>query len=108
MKWYDKLYVGKSIQGKEKRIKWKLEHRAGMVSIYVITFASNPGNLLDMIPARDLVQKSYPKEHLKIIGLAKGYTEGVDLIMQIIDETYRATGGVDVYSYLKEARGSGT
>jgi hypothetical protein len=43
---------------------------------------------------------------LKIIGLAKGYKEGVDLITQIIDETFRATGGVDVYRYLEEARGS--
>jgi hypothetical protein len=106
MKWYDDLYVGESIKGKEKRIKWKIEHRAGMLSIYVITFASNPDNLLDMIPARELMQKAYPKDDLKIIGLAKGYKEGVDLITQIIDETFRATGGVDVYRYLEEARGS--
>jgi hypothetical protein len=106
MKWYDDLYVGESIKGKEKRIKWKIEHRAGMISIYVIAFASNPDNLLDMIPARDLMQKAYPKDDLKIIGLAKGYKEGIDLIRQIMDETYRATGGVDVYAYLKEARGN--
>jgi hypothetical protein len=65
MKWYDNLYVGESIKGKEKRIKWKIEHRAGMVSIYVITFASNPDNLLDMIPARELMQKAYPKDDLQ-------------------------------------------
>jgi hypothetical protein len=52
------------------------------------------------------MQKAYPKDDLKIIGLAKGYKEGIDLIRQIMDETYRATGGVDVYAYLKEARGN--
>jgi hypothetical protein len=107
MKWYDNLYVGESLKGKEKRIRWKIEHRAGTVSIYVIAFASNPDNLLDMIPARELMQRAYPKENLRIIGLAKGYKEGLSVITRIIDETYRATGDVDVYTYLKETRGSG-
>jgi hypothetical protein len=52
------------------------------------------------------MQKSYPKDNLKIIGLAKGYDEGLDVITKIIDETYQATGDVDIYSYLKEIRGS--
>jgi hypothetical protein len=106
MKWYDNLYVGESLKGKERRIRWKIEHRAGTLSIYVIAFASNPDNLLDMIPATDLMQKAYPKDNLKIIGLAKGYDEGLDVITRIIDETYQATGDVDIYSYLKEIRGS--
>jgi hypothetical protein len=59
-----------------------------------------------MIPATDLMQKSYPKDNLKIIGLAKGYDEGLEVITKIIDETYQATGDVDIYSYLKEIRGS--
>lgn len=105
MKWYDNLYIGESIRGKEKRIRWKLEHNKITLSIYVITLASNPNNLLDMIPSKDLLQKSYPKQHLKIIGLAKGYEEGIDLICQIIQETYEKTGNTDVYSYLKEKRG---
>lgn len=105
MKWYDKLYVGESIKGKEARIKWNINHNAGTISIYVIALASNPDNLLDMIPARELMQKGYPKQNLRIIGLAKGYDEGVEVITQIIHDTYQNTGNVDVYSYLKETRG---
>jgi hypothetical protein len=51
MKWYEDLYVGDSIEGKVNRIKWKINHHAGTVSIYVIAFASNRQNLLDIIPA---------------------------------------------------------
>lgn len=58
--WYEDLYVGDSIEGKVNRIKWKINHHAGTVSIYVIAFASNRQNLLDIIPAWELMQKSYP------------------------------------------------
>lgn len=107
MKWYDKLYIGESLQGKEKRIRWKIEHNAGTLSVYVIALASNPDNLLDMIPAKELLQRGYPKEQLRIIGLAGGYDEGVGLITKIIDEAYQTTGDTDIYAYLKENRGNG-
>jgi hypothetical protein len=62
MKWYEDLYVGDSIEGKVNRIKWKINHHVGTVSIYVIAFASNRQNLLDIIPAWELMQKSYPDD----------------------------------------------
>ena len=72
--------------------------------IYVIAFASNSQNLLDIIPAWELMQKSYPKKQMKIIGLAKGYEDALELVRTIIDETYQNTGDVDVWKYLKEER----
>ena len=51
MKWYRKLYVSESIGDKVGRIKWKINHNAGTVSVYVIAFASNPDNLLDSVAA---------------------------------------------------------
>lgn len=106
MKWYRNLYAGDSVTGKIKRIKWKINHNAGTVSVYVIAFPSNPDNLLDIIPARDLMQKAYPKKNMTIIGLAKGYGEALELVRRIVDDTYRNTGAVDVKAYLKEAEES--
>ena len=60
MKWYRNLYVSNSIGDKANRIKWKINHNAGTISVYVIAFASNSQNLLDIIPAWELMQKSYP------------------------------------------------
>ena len=90
MTWYDELYVGESIVNKTKRVKWKINHNAGQIGIYVIAPASNDKNLLDIIPAAELLQKGYPKKDLKIAG--------------IVDEVYRNTGAFFVRSYLDEHR----
>lgn len=102
MKWYDDLYVGESIVHKTSKIKWKIRHNAGQLDIYVIALASNPENLLDIIPAQELMQKAYPKKHMHIIGLAKGYQEAVEVTASIIDEVYRQTGAFSIYEYLKQ------
>ena len=102
MKWYEDLYVGESIVHKKSIIKWKILHNAGQIDIFVISLASNPANLLDIIPAKELLQKAYPKKDLFVIGLAKGYYEAVDVTVSIIDEVYRQTGAFSIYEYLKQ------
>lgn len=105
MEWYHKLYVSSSIADKKvNRIKWKINHNAGTISVYVVTFASNRENLLDIIPSWVLMQKSYPKKDLTIIGLAKGHEDAILLAKQIVEETYENTGDVDIRTYLKEKR----
>ena len=106
MKWYKDLYVGESIRHKTKIIKWKIKHNAGQINIFVITIASNPQNLMDIIPAHELMQKAYPKKELFVIGLAKGKTEAYKVVTQIIDEVYRETGGFAVLPYLQTKKDS--
>ena len=77
MKWYSDLYVSESIGKNVNKIKWKINHNAGTINTYVIALPSNPDNLLDMIPTYELMQKAYPKKNIHIIGLAKGYEEGI-------------------------------
>ena len=102
MEWYDELYVGESIRQKEKKVRWQ-------INIYVITLASNPQNLLDIIPSHELLQKGYPKKGLYVIGLAKGYDEAVDVAVSIIDEVFHETGAFEVAAYLKaKSRGRRT
>lgn len=106
MTWYEDLYVGESIVHKTSKIKWKIRHNAGQLNIYVISLASNEANLLDIIPAQELLQKGYPKRDMHVIGLAKGYDEAVDVAVSIVDEVYRSTGAFDVRSYLRQRRHS--
>ena len=101
MKWYEDLFVGESVTGKIKKIKWKIEHNAGMLHTYIITFPSNEENLLDIIPTRELLQKGYPKKNLHIIAVAGNYDEALLLACDIVKETYENTGKTDVKSYLK-------
>ena len=105
MKWYRELYVSDSIAGaKVNRIKWRINHRAGVVSVYVIALASNSENQLDIIPAWVLKQKAYPKKELTIVGLAKGRKDALLLVKRIVEETYRTTGDADIRSYLAGKR----
>ncbi len=104
MIWYDKLYVGESIIHKTKKVKWKICHNAGQIDIYVITFPSNRENLLDIIPAWELMQKAYPKKKLYVIGLAKGYDEAIELAASIVNEVYQNTGTFAVTDYLMKKK----
>lgn len=100
MIWYEDLYVGKSIVHKTNKIIWKIRHNAGQLNIYIIALASNEKNLLDIIPAQELLQKGYPRQQLYIVGLAKGYDEAVEVAVSIIDEVYQKTGAFAVRQYL--------
>lgn len=100
MKWYENLYVGESIRHKTDKIKWKIKHNAGQIDIYVIAIASNPQNLLDIIPAQELMQKAYPKKDIYVIGLAHGMEEAQEIVKQIIDEVYRETRSFSILPYL--------
>ena len=104
MKWYEDLYVGESIVHKKSIIKWKILHNAGQIDIFVISLASNPANLLDIIPAKELLQKAYPKKDMYVIGLAKGYEEAVNLTASIINEVYQQTGAFGLRDYLLQKR----
>ena len=92
MEWHKELYLGKSVRQRQRKVKWKIMHRAWQLRVYVITFASNEKNLLDIIPSWELMQKHYPKQGLYIIGLAG----------HIINDVYQATGGFDVRGYLRQ------
>lgn len=99
MKWHKQLYVGDGIGSHADKVKWKIRHNAGQCSVYVITLASNPQNLLDIIPSRELLQKSYPKSQLYVLGLAKGYEEAVETAARIVLEVYKNTGGFALREY---------
>ncbi len=101
MRWYEDLYVGETISHKKKKIKWKIMHNAGLLRVFIITLASNPDNLMDIIPARELKQKHYPKGGLYIIGLAGNYDEALEVAGHIVSEVYTATKGFDVRKYLQ-------
>ncbi len=100
MDWYEKLYLGEGVKSKWKKIQKKVCNRKLCVDVYLITKASNPTELLDIIPSFVLLQKTYPVDDLQIIGMAHGKQEAITVVQQVLEETYEATGAFDVFSYL--------
>lgn len=100
MKWDKDLYVGESIAEKATKIKWKILHNVGQIQIYVITLSANSDNLLDIISSKELMQKYYPKKHLYVVGLSKGYDEALEVAKKIIENVYEKTGTFTVREYI--------
>ena len=101
MKWYKDLYLGEEIEPKAQKIINKIKKNKPTIDVYVIALASNPQNQLDVIPSWELLQKGYPTEGIRVIGLAQGKKEALALVTQIVDEVYQRTGDVKILEYLK-------
>ena len=49
-------------------------------------------------------QKGIHAREIYVVGLAKGYAEGLEVITAIIDDVYQQTGAFDIPGYLKFGR----
>ena len=102
MKFLQELYLGEQIAPKVDQIVKKINNNEIVPNLYVLAMASNPDNMLDLIPEWELLQKGYPKENVFVIGLAKNKKEAVGLVQFIIEECYEKTHSADVRAYLSE------
>lgn len=102
MKWYPDLYVGRNASKKQKKIIRKLKANAGMLDVYLITFAANGKDIFDILSSAWLKQKAVRKNLPTIVGIASGYDEAVELASEIVMEAYRETGELQVVRYLME------
>ncbi len=98
MKFYKNLYVGESIK-KPNKVKWKLRHNAGQFQVYVIALASG-ADQLEIYHCAFLQQKYYKKHPPYIIGIAGGYEEAVDLVVEMTKAALKKTGRPDLTKYL--------
>ena len=105
MKWHENLYSGESIRPRLKRIRWKVNHNAGQLRVYVITLASNEKNLLDIYPANTMLWHYFYKSSILIVGIAGSHEEAVELACQIVTQVYQDTGSFNVRSYIEEHDG---
>ena len=102
MQFMGSLYVGESLSSTEYKIVEKVHRGQVIQNLYLIVFSTNPDNMLDLIPEWEVMQKHYPKEMLKIVGIANGKKEAIRLVQSIIKESLQETGSADVREYLKQ------
>ena len=99
-KWITDYYIGAGIKHPQKTRK-KIDAGHLTVDVYLITLSENPGNLLEIIPASMLVQKSYARICPTIVGMEKGKDAAIDMAAGIIKVIYETTGHVQVKDYFK-------
>ena len=98
--WQENFLTGESVKNPEK-IKKKLNDGKLVPGIYLLTLSENQSNLMDIIPAAMLIQKSFYGICPKIIGMAKGKDEALEMVRGLIDEMYTETGTFGTAEYIE-------
>ena len=95
------LYLGEGIDKKKlDKIKRKLIYKPYLANVYLIALADNPSEQLEFFDARQLVQHYYEKRQTKVIGIAKDYTEALDIVERITQECLDKRGDCKLKEYL--------
>lgn len=99
VQWASKLYIGEKINKKMKKVVASINNREATYNVYCIAFASQPTNLFDIMDANELLFPHYKKVEVRIIGLAKGKEEAIQLVQEMLMEVYQETGEFNVRTY---------
>lgn len=99
--WSEKLYIGEQAEKHCKRIQKKLERGKLVPGYFLITKPSNESNLLDILPAAELLFPYYKRQELLVYGLAKGKAEAESLVVSMLEDVYRETEGLCCKEYFK-------
>lgn len=102
MQFMGSLYVGESISDKEYKIVEKVHKGQVIPNLYLIVLSNHEDNMLELIPQWEALQKGYPKDLLRVIGIANGKKEAISMVQSIIKESLQEAGSADVRDYLKQ------
>ena len=102
MKFLQELYLGENIAPKVEQIVKKIKSDQTVPNLYLIVMSTHPDNMLDLIPQKDVLQKGYPKEALRIVGLAENKKEAFLVVQYIVEEVFSLTNSADIRVYLEE------
>lgn len=100
LKWHENFYIGENIRDAEG-IRKKLDQGKCLPGIYLLTFSDNPHNILEILPAVTLLQKTAVRLCPEIVGIAGGIDDAMELVCSIVQTVYDNTGDVQVEEYLK-------
>ena len=78
----------------------KLNNGKPVLDLYLIVISEHPDNMLEIVPQKEILQKSYPNIDFRVVGLASGKKEALAVIQIIIEESLKETGSADARDYL--------
>lgn len=99
--WSEKLYIGERAEKNCGSLKKKLEKGTPLPNVFLITRPTNEKNLFDILPATELVFPYYKRTELFVCGLAKGRDEAEVLLLSMLEDVCRVTGGLCCKEYFE-------
>ena len=94
------LYYGRHAAPKKEEILSAIRKGKIIPGVYLITFASNGVDQLDILPFYAAMQKHVRDRHPILAGVCIGRTEAFETVEQMAADAYRDTGACDLQSYL--------
>lgn len=107
LQFYRDLYLDPEIKHPEV-IKWRLQHNAGSLSLYVITLCDTDSvsgealfdGQLQFFHSAFLQQPCVKNSCPMIIGLARGREKAIELVCRIVQECLDTQKDADIVSFL--------
>ena len=97
--WRAPLYTTESTKGKKRNIMSGIRQHKFQLGVYVVVLSLNGTDIFDLIPAYMLSKDSYKGSDIKILGIASGKKDAMELAAQMIMDVYARTGELDVRGY---------
>lgn len=98
--WKEKFYIDNSIKDPDK-IRRAVDRKKPAPGVYLLTLSDTPGNILEIIPASLMLQKTLRRLCPPVLGMAKGKDSAMELAVMIIEEVYHNTGGFQIKEYME-------
>lgn len=101
MLWSERLYLGAGAEKHYRRIKWKIMHNIAQIDIFLLIMPLKYEQHLQLVHSTEILQKEWPRDHICVVGIARGKQEGLDMIEQITSEMYEEIGVIDYYRFFQ-------
>ncbi len=102
MIWYEHLFLGTGCQSKQRMLRRRITGRKPHPNVFLITLPVAEHRVLEIVPSALLLQKTYPADHLRIVGMAFTRLEALALTQRIIAESFRFRGDADIEAFLRD------
>lgn len=107
MKWYQTLYYGDGKSRTYKKRVQQIKNQELLPDTWIIALAQTESDLLEYYPSWQLLMPWMQDADPKIVGIAFGEPEAIEIIQHILEDVWAAAGDLQVKKYFKQERFSG-
>lgn len=101
MYWYHHLFIGDSVRHRYRRLIHKISNRKIHPVCFLIILNDSGRSLFEIVPSSELLQRNYPDNDLKIIGIAGSKKEAIKLSEKIILQASQMEEDFDIETLMK-------
>lgn len=99
MTWHKNLYVSEKASHESLRQFGRMRKKFDFPA-YMITLPANPQNLLEIMSAQE-IERNCQYRDVVVVGIASGKKDAVELVRDIVWDTYHNTGVFNIQEYIE-------